>query len=60
MPADHDPLREVSNLLWEEAPTVSWKVENTCVWPKISYIDILLEEWNQMSGIEQHFENQKL
>ena len=25
--------------------TVPWKVENTCFRPKISYIDILLEEW---------------
>ena len=26
--------------------TVSWKAENTFFRPKISYIDILLEEWN--------------
>ena len=38
----------------------SGKVENTCFRPKISYIDILLEEWNWMSGIEQDFVNQKL
>ena len=42
----------VHDILWRQSHgeadghTVSWKVENTCFRPKISYIDILLEEWN--------------
>jgi hypothetical protein len=40
--------------------TVSWKVEKHISDQNILYIDIFIEEWNQMSCIEQYFENQKL
>ena len=37
-------IRNLKVLRWLH--TVSWKVENTCFKLKISYIDILLKEWN--------------